>query len=1177
MKTKLFFIILFILTSSLNLMQGQDLFIENIYVPNENSQASPHSIIYNDINNLIYVYTGQKIVMIDKSSGDIHGSLIVGETGYFSSCYSSLERTNKLAFDHDNNRLFCANEDDKLLVIDCSDIYNHEIIQEFSSPNPLLSSFIYLNSEIDRIFWVQNNFNLESESFLVGINTNSLETTGIYTILGHHIFDLIFCRQNDYIALSADLNNSASGEISLLDPYTLSHYDSYLLTEYSPNKLIYIEEASRLYCIWTNNNGTNSMLNSFFINPDLNQIRYQPDHSIINFPLFSSESACYLGGTIHYIYFAGKAASGGFKLVIVDYLEPISGEPIVAEFEMNHVDQVIANINSNRIYSSGYTISRIYESEIENTISAEGCSNHLIQVGSNQIAISNIEGNSVDLYTTSLDLESKSYLGDCILKGLHNHTYQKNYWISDFTPFSESYMSIQDLSDNSFNSIPIGRSIYDFTYHKNSENLIISNHDWEESTITVIDGQSDNVLEFPSNQVNVLQAGQNNFTYLGGLNVLESIDMTNFLMNPISNNQMSEYNIIDLELISNGNCLALVTIVNEWGCKLAEIDQSTNSIIGSAHSFDINPMSSNGIYYNKFKNQVYILSEYSVSIINLSTYSVIGTIFTSNVIAECHYSPQSDKIIICDITEFISFYNGSSFDLLQAVILPNMYSHISSFYNASNDRVYLQTFGWDGITYKHKVRLLSYQCSNHQLSSNTYLYQNQVENSSTQSAKMVFDENTNYLYIPNQGLGNISIVECPGDEIVLQPGVWNWISFPRLKRENGDPLARPIMESIRPFPTHLSMINRPLQDANPLTYDITYNYPSWYGDLENVKSTFGYKLETTNNVISYLPMTGTVLDPETEITIFDGHENWVGYFLPETQSPFDAIPEEVLPHLKSIRAQYWSCLNYAFIAPPPKSTASSIGEWKCLCNQGRIEMEYNDMVILTLGNTYEQTFAWNRAGGGGALINKDAPEYFQFSEQPDYEAIFIDLDSIDLPDEIGAFAGDSCIGATKILPDDTAAMICAYTQGFEGEEISFELMYSTKTTRPVVDDYLVFNNNTRINENRKIIIGEKQPFYLVSFNKSNTNTEMINPTSIHCLPNPAGNEAIIAYFIPGESKVQIRLSNSLGKEVIQWNQGKQTPGNYQLKLNTSELPAGYYLVSLYSENKTCTEKLLIVR
>jgi len=248
----------------------------------------------------------------------------------------------------------------------------------------------------------------------------------------------------------------------------------------------------------------------------------------------------------------------------------------------------------------------------------------------------------------------------------------------------------------------------------------------------------------------------------------------------------------------------------------------------------------------------------------------------------------------------------------------------------------------------------------------------------------------------------------------INPG-WNWISFPRLDRQNGDPLAQPLMQSIDPFPTYLKMENRPLQDANPPTYDITYDLQiGWSGELTTVKSTFGYKLETTYEDISYLPMTGTVLDPETEITIFDGHENWVGYFLPETQSPFDAIPEEVLPHLKSIRAQYWSCLNYAFIAPPPKSTTSSIGEWRCLCNQGRIEIEYNDMVILTLGNTIEQKFAWERAGGGGALINKDAPEYFQFSEQPDYEAIFIDLDSIDLPDEIGAFAGDSCIGATKV-------------------------------------------------------------------------------------------------------------------------------------------------------------------
>lgn len=372
------------------------------------------------------------------------------------------------------------------------------------------------------------------------------------------------------------------------------------------------------------------------------------------------------------------------------------------------------------------------------------------------------------------------------------------------------------------------------------------------------------------------------------------------------------------------------------------------------------------------------------------------------------------------------------------------------------------------------------------------------------------------------------------------------------------------------------MINRPLQDPDPLTYEINYNDPIWSGSLTTVKSTFGYKLETNNPENSWLSMSGSLLDPVTQIKIYDAHENWVGYFLPETQSPFDAIPEDVLPHLRIISGQYWTCLNYAFITPPPKTSVNSIGEWRCLCNQGKVELEYNDMIILVLGNTTEQVFSWNRMGSRGSTIKKDAPEYFQFSEQPDYEAIIIDLDSIDLPDEIGAFAGDSCIGATKVLPGDTSAMICAYTQGLEGEEISFELIYSTKASMPVIDNYLVFNNQTRTNENGKIIIGEKQPFYLVSFSKNTDHTPLSNLPSIHCLPNPSSDEVTIRYFLPYESSLKICVTNILGKEMMCLDQQYQTAGEYQVKINTSWFPSGYYLVSLSARHQSISNKMLII-
>jgi len=162
--------------------------------------------------------------------------------------------------------------------------------------------------------------------------------------------------------------------------------------------------------------------------------------------------------------------------------------------------------------------------------------------------------------------------------------------------------------------------------------------------------------------------------------------------------------------------------------------------------------------------------------------------------------------------------------------------------------------------------------------------------------------------------------------LTIHPG-WNWISFPRLDRDINDPVpSQPVLENITLFPSYLQMLGYPLQQNDPPQLDITYQNQNWSGQLNDIISTFGYKLETNNESISYLPMTGSILDPSTQISIYPDHDNWIGYFLPETQSPFEAIPEELLEHLLYIRGQYWFCFIREYWIPPQKSTTAT-HEW----------------------------------------------------------------------------------------------------------------------------------------------------------------------------------------------------------------------------------------------------------
>jgi hypothetical protein len=460
------------------------------------------------------------------------------------------------------------------------------------------------------------------------------------------------------------------------------------------------------------------------------------------------------------------------------------------------------------------------------------------------------------------------------------------------------------------------------------------------------------------------------------------------------------------------------------------------------------------------------------------------------------------------------------------------------------------------------------------------LYLNQSEGHFENSyylTDLILDQQTNKLYMTNAH-GNIKVIQCTFDQIPLEPSTWNWLSIPRLDRPGNDPVPSvPLLETIPPFPPESKRILLNIPPNEELPIDKTYDHPNWTGPLETVQSTLGYKLWTGNTEANALAMTGSVLNPATTMTVYPERENWLGYFLPYPQHPFDAIPHDLLANLKFIKARYWSCVNAAFIAPPTKSSASVPGEWRCACNQTKIELNYHDMVILTKGNPGQQVFAWNQAGGSSALVEKPAPELFTFQSTADYDALFLELDTTGLPDEIGAFAGDSCIGATKVAPGDTSALICAYTEGLAGEPISFAYAWQTKKSHVSVPEYCVMNTRTGIREKRQITAGEKQPYFLVSFRQQADDTPSASSDAwVQCAPNPADEILTVSFFIDTPQTAWLRITDALGRLQTVHRVDVPAPGTYSRMMELNNWPNGCYVVSLSTTNAFLVEKLLIL-
>jgi len=343
-----------------------------------------------------------------------------------------------------------------------------------------------------------------------------------------------------------------------------------------------------------------------------------------------------------------------------------------------------------------------------------------------------------------------------------------------------------------------------------------------------------------------------------------------------------------------------------------------------------------------------------------------------------------------------------------------------------------------------------------------------------------------------------------------------------------------------------------------------------YNGLEYITSERGYKLYLEEIVDRRIILSGDLLSPQTSFPLYGYKTNWAGYYLTESQNPFEAIAPELLDKITWMAGQYWFC--HKETSPPTKSTGYW---WRCACEKGSIELNYGDMIEIFPSENIDQ-FQWQNVFQSQKEEIKESPTMFSFVEQAEYDALIIELDTTAIPLEIGAFAGDSCIGATKVLPDDTIVLICAYTSGFEGQEITFQSVYSTKSGAVTSDDYYVLNPLTAQREKRRIVAGEKQPWFDISFTIRKNNSITLQECWIRCYPNPGKNLINCSYYNSSMNDVKIYLFDYYGREVNIWGKGIQNKGIYHFTFNSSALPQGVYLLQLNTGGLSTSCKLIII-
>ena len=1136
-------------------------------MPSEDLNSTPIELF--NAGSKIYCFGTKQIIVINSSTGDVISTIPLTNSGsYYAQNFLNICPKNRLITGNVNtNRLYCADLLNNFYVID---MVTDQILLTHSIPaySDQLSTSVAYDETGDMVYWLVNSWEGSAGTQINAYNG----TTGAY--VSQRFFDEEII---DIMSEAGYLFITYSNNVSKLDPQTLAttqihtigifhqftkmfrlndnefavekrmqYLDNYLeifdmnLTEpiqtlpfaliSSYNDITVTTQNERFILLCRHSNGDSRLF--FMIKDNNNEYIIEDNLPMLNYYLITLSEISETG----YVYVGGGDYLGGINAHYntIDYSDEIDG-------------------------CCSYNLTTVSDAENIWVFSA------------------NPKEGTISRHNNICTLDNITQTAFKTNTACYNPVEEKMYFVNSRINFERSRLAIIDCStDEVITTIGLGKYLTEAVYNELSNDVFVAGK--KSNEVYVVDGVNDELthtISLPGSPTHLFS--YQNYIFCGTVTAIYIIDIDdNYSYTTIllTFNESSE-RCKEFEMNEDNNRLyALYDAANSTFN--VEIDLNTNNL-HQTHEFDM--LKGADIEYDNINDLVYIVNSFipQFYVYDPDDFSLLTTVdyhtptifydlemeidYLRNKVYLTYEVLQGDRsvsIIDCDD------YSFETMDINAA--------KSSQAFNPINEQVYHYNIATNEDN-RNEIFYGVLDCLDDENMDDVYsgnlLNRNYSIHSNFDKIKPLVNAGQNKIYWPNGDFSNISVIDCHTDKLDLYAG-WTWLSFPRIERTDNDAFETiPVLQRIECFPVGLrlnGLINNiPIyKEYDPI------EFPHWTGSLNYVVSTSGYKLyiDYQGGMTSEIDLYGAKLDPETEMTLEPIFENWIGYFLEQSQDPWDALggQEWVDENLQMIKTQFWTTIKEC-----------NQGDEECVWRtDGRITpFEYGDMIILVTDKENAITLQWASPVQPPSSMSIPQPEYFSYEEKSDYIPMYMEFDSSSDIQEIAVIADGEYKGAAVRLEGDTIVELNAYLEGTPtGTPLEFETWNGFKASN-IKDNYLVFDNQLQTNVKRQIYAGENRQYYVISLREGEEFNIPENISEAYCRPNPFTGETTITFRLNKSQNTKVEIFNLSGKSIKTMMEGEFPAGLYNLEWKGNNTEGNKVKEGVYFYRINCGDKEVI--